>query len=175
MKIMIDPGHGGDDNGAAYGYAEEDDINLSIGYLLRCLLQQEGYEVYMTRERDIYVPLAKRCDYANHIGVDLFISLHCDAWHDETTKGISTHIYTNANADTEKIADKIHSVLIEKFPTHTNRGLKRSNFYVLRNTKMPALLVECEFISNYDMRKWLHEPENQYDIATAIVEGVKNV
>jgi len=172
--IVVDPGHGGQDNGAAYGYAEEDDINLSVAYLLRCAMQQKGFEVRMTRESDIYVSLESRCNFANALGANLFISIHCDAWHQETVKGISTHVWRDADSTTKGIASKIHRALTDRFPDHSNRGLKSSGFYVLRNTSMPALLIECEFLSNPDTREFLHEPENQFAIANAI-SGAINV
>jgi N-acetylmuramoyl-L-alanine amidase len=174
MKIMIDPGHGGADNGAAYGYAEEDDIALIVAFLLRCELEKEGHKVLMTRERDVFVSLSDRCMMANQAGADLFVSVHCDAWHKETTSGISTHIYTGAGSITDGIARLIHIALTERFPDHNNRGVKLSNFCVLRNTIMPALLIECEFISNPETRKFLREPENQLAIARAITRGVSS-
>lgn len=172
---MIPVGHGGNDNGATRGFAEEDDINLSVSYLLRCLLQQEGFSVLMTREKDMSVDLQQRCVFANGINAHLFVSIHCDAWHNKTVKGISTHIYTRASAVSTDVARKIHQSLLGRFPDHANRGIKKSNFYVLRNTKMPAVLIECEFVSNPDMRKFLKEPENQFAIASSIMNGIKNV
>lgn len=170
--ICIDPGHGGIDNGAAYGYAEEDDINLSVAYLLRCALQTADHEVIVIRETDIFVSLENRCVLANSFGADLFVSIHCDAWHKETTRGISTHIWKGAGHATWGIGKNIHQALTDRFPDHANRGLKSSDFCVLHHTKMPAVLVECEFISNPKMRKFLTEPENQFAIALAIAKGI---
>lgn len=172
MKIMIDPGHGGADNGAAYGCAEEDDIALSVSYLLRCELEKRGHEVLMTRERDEFVSLSDRCMMANQAGVDLFVSVHCDAWHKTTVSGISTHIYRGASTITDGIARMIHISLMERFPDHVNRGVKLAGFCVLKNTVMPAVLVECEFISNPKMWRFLKEPGNQLAIARAIADGV---
>jgi len=173
MKICIDPGHGGDDSGAAYGFSEEDDINLLVGYFLRCALEKHGVDVIMTREKDNYVSLQNRCDIANNADADLFISIHCDAWHNKTTSGMSTHMYRNAGAETAVLAKQIHAHLIGRFPDHVNRGVNKAGFYVLKHTKMPAVLVECEFISNPDMRKFLHEPENLLYIADAIADAIK--
>lgn len=174
MKIIcIDPGHGGADNGASYGSVDEDNINLEIGFMLRFLLQKNGFEIYMTRDKDVYIPLADRCTFANQVCADMFVSIHCDAWHSETTKGISTHIYRNAGTKTTKIAESIHNALIGRFKDHTNRGLKKSGFYVLKNTSMPAVLIECEFISNPEMRNFLANPENQFALAYAITNGLK--
>lgn len=174
--ICIDSGHGGLDNGASYGFVDEDDTNLSVAYLLRCCLERYGFEVFMTRESDVYIGLQNRCDIANTIQADLFVSLHCDAFHNETVKGISTHIHTNANVETEAIADDIHMALIKRFHDHTNRGLKKSGFYVLnpKHIKMPSVLVECEFLSNPKTRSFLKEPENQFAIANTIADAIKD-
>lgn len=171
--ICVDPGHGGIDNGAMYGYVEEDDTNLSIAFLLRCCLEKYDFEVYMTRDTDIYVTLQNRCELANTMGADLFMSLHCDAFHNETVKGISTHVYRYATDRSRKIADEVQKSLIKRFPEHSNRGVKEAGFYVLKHTKMPAMLVECEFLSNPDTRNFLHEPENQFAIANVIADAIK--
>ena len=172
-KICIDPGHGGADNGAAWGHAEEDDINLSVAYLLRCELEKRGVEVVMTREADVYVALADRCMMANQAGVDFFVSIHCDAFHNETASGISTHVFRGASDVSMALADRVQTALLKRFPDHLNRGVKLAGFYVLRHTLMPAVLVECEFISNPETRRFLREPENQLAIARAVAEGIR--
>ena len=172
MKIVIDPGHGGEDNGAAWGYAEEDDINLSVAFLLRCELEKRGVHVLMTRERDTFVSLSDRCMAANQVRADLFVSIHCDAFHKQTASGISTHVYGGASLLSMDIAGKIQGALASRFPDHVNRGVKPAGFYVLKNTVMPAVLIECEFISNPETRRFLREPENQLAIARAIAKAV---
>lgn len=173
LVIVLDAGHGGDDNGAVWGYTEEDDTNLSIAYLLRCELKQSGHVVHMTRERDIERSLSYRADFANSRGADLFISIHCDAFHHETASGMSTHIHPRCSARSREIANNIQSSLISSFHGHRNRGIRESNFQVLRETKMPALLIECEFLSNKDTRRFLKEPENQLGLARAIAKGIE--
>ena len=170
-RIVVDPGHGGPDNGAAWGHAEEDDVNLIISYLLRCELEKGGCEVMLTRERDEAVALIDRVGFANSKLADLFISIHCDAFHDVTARGISTHIYLGGSTISHMVGERIQEGLMERFPGHVNRGVKLSNFYVLRNTVMPAVLVECEFLSNLETRRFLREPENQLAIARAIAAG----
>jgi N-acetylmuramoyl-L-alanine amidase len=176
-KIFIDPGHGGADNGASYGFVEEDDTNLIIAYLLRFWLRArkhldwDEYTVRLSREKDIYVSLSDRCRMANDWGTDIFVSIHCDAFHNSTVTGISTHIYEKTKVS-EPLGTAIQTQLIKTFPDHHNRKLKRSNFYVLRETKMPACLVECEFLSNPETRAFLKEPENQLALAEAIGKGI---
>ena len=172
MKIVIDPGHGGDDNGAAWGYAEEDDINLIISFLLRCELEKCGFDVILTREQDRAVRLSSRTYLANEIQTDLFISIHCDAFHNISASGMSVHVHPECSDATVAIATKIITKMAERFPDHRNRGVRESNFHVLRETKMPAVLVECEFLSNSKTRKFLREPENQLALARAISKGV---
>ena len=172
-RIMIDPGHGGDkDNGAVYGFVEEDDTNLAIGYLLRCELQRKGHTVIMTRVKDEEVLLSDRTIFANEMQVDLFVSIHCDAYHKDTAQGMTVHVSLNGSKTSRKVAYNIQEALSDRFPKHRNRGMKESNFQVLRETKMPAVLVECEFLSNEETRKFLHEPENQLALARAIATGI---
>lgn len=170
--IMVNPGHGGKDNGAAYGFVEEDDINLAISYLLRCELQMQGHTVAMTREKDIDMSLANSVNFANDINAELFVSIHCDAYHKETAHGMTVHVSPNASKESREVASKIVRFLSDMFPQHRSRGVKESNFYVLRKTKMPAVLIECEFLSNEETRKFLHEPENQLYLARAIAYAI---
>lgn len=174
-KIAIDPGHGGPENGVAWGYTHEDDVNLGIAYLLRCELLHHAFFEYvvLTRERDEFISLSDRVLLANTNQADLFISIHCDAYHNTTVQGISTHVHPAAAEDTVEIADGIQRSLIKMFPDHVSRGTKRSNFQVLRETFMPAILVECEFLTNPQMRRFLREPENQLALARAIAGGVE--
>ena len=176
-KVFLDPGHGGFDNGAAWGekydYLEEDDLNLNIGFLLRYELLLSGFEVRMSREKDEPVTLGRRVALANYWKADIFISIHADAFHNITAKGISTHIYTHASQESLILATWVQTGLIKKFIDHTNRGVKKSNFYVLHHTAMPAALVECDFISNPESRRFLKEPENQLALAQAIGGGIK--
>jgi len=171
--IVIDPGHGGEDNGAAYGFVEEDDTNLSIAYLLRAELVQCGCNVLLTREKDVAVSLRARCNFANEQNAGLFVSIHCDAFHQESASGMSVHIHPECGEITRTVAERIRLMLMMDFPGHTQRGIRQSNFSVLRHTKMPAVLIECEFLSNAETRDFLHEPENQLALARTIAKGIR--
>jgi len=177
-EIFIDPGHGGNDNGATWGeeydYVEEDDLNLIISFLLRYELLLAQSEAKLSRERDIYVSLADRAKIANEWNADVFVSIHADAWHNETAKGFSVHVYPYCKRETLDLADRVLKELVRQFPQHTNRGIKRSNFHVLRKTNMPAILIEAEFLSNKDTRRFLKEPENQLAIGQAIARGIQS-
>ncbi len=176
MKVFVDPGHGGDDNGAAYGerldYVEEDDLNLVIAFFLRNELKNMGHAVAISREDDVFVSLHDRAVDANAWHADVFISIHCDAWHEVTTKGISAHIHPYCSKDARIFAKDVHSALLAAFPKHANRGIVENNFQVLRDTRMPAVLIECEFVTNPETRHFLKEPATQLALARAIAQGV---
>ncbi len=176
QKIFIDPGHGGEDNGAAYGgrldYVEEADLNLIIAFLLRAELKALGHYVAMSREEDVFVSLRDRAVDANGWHADAFVSIHCDAWYKETTSGISTHIHPHCSNGTRVLARHIHDALMRSFPAHSNRGIKENNFQVLRDSRMPAVLVECEFVTNEKTRRFLKAPANQLALAKAIAAGI---
>lgn len=170
--IVIDPGHGGEDNGAVWGYTEEDDINLTVSFHLRCELEKQDFKVLMTRESDKHVLLSDRVGFANRMKADLFVSIHCDAFHKITARGMSVHVHPECSFDSLNTAERIRLMMAARFEDHLNRGVRKSNFHVLRETKMPAVLVECEFLSNPKTRKFLREPENQLALARAISRGI---
>lgn len=171
FKICLDPGHGGTDNGAVYGFAEEDDINLAVGFYLDYELRLAGIANHMTRKKDVFVSLEQRSMDANIKRPDLFVSIHCDAYHKKTVSGMSVHVYKHPSMGAIRAAKLIERQLLIHFPQHRHRGIKKSNFHVLRETRMPAILVECEFLSNPDTRKFLREPENQKRLAQSIARG----
>jgi len=174
MKVCIDPGHGGTDPGAVGKVPftlNEKDVNLSISLLLEKELQAKGHTVFLTRNTDIFVPLGSRASFANQKNVDIFISIHCNSSTSKSAEGIETWIFTDSNAG-KNLAEPVQKSLISTFPTHRNRGVKEANFQVLRETEMPAILVECEFISNSTQLQFLSDKDNQKKIAQAIALGI---
>ena len=94
FTIVIDPGHGGKDPGRANeSGVEEKDIVLNISIMLAEMLKNDGNEVILTRDKDIFISLRKRASIANEADADLFISIHCNAWHKESVYGSETFIY----------------------------------------------------------------------------------
>jgi len=145
-QIIIDPGHGGLDNGASYGYIDEDDTNLAISYYLDYELSLAGVDHTMTRTKDEYISLDERVFKTNIINPELFVSIHCDAFHSHTISGMSIHIYKYPSMGAVTAAEAIERQLLIHFPEHRYRGIKRSDFKVLRDTNVPAVLIECEFL-----------------------------
>jgi len=171
--IVIDPGHGGDDHGAEYGGVAEKDINLAIAEFLAFRL--EGVRALLTRTEDAGLALFDRVEFAHKHGADLFVSIHCDAFEQSSAAGMSVHIHPRCGGSTHRFAEGVHQALIEDFPDHRDRGIRESDFFVLRKTRCAAMLIECEFLSNPGMRDFLTDPGNQLAIANAIARGILTV
>ncbi|MBU0943541.1 MAG: N-acetylmuramoyl-L-alanine amidase [Proteobacteria bacterium] len=175
MKICIDPGHGGTDPGAVGRCGDQDlcehDIALQICLSLEELLLEQGHLTYLTRRVDRNLSLPARTQFANRYQADLFISIHCNAAYQPTAAGIETWIHPFSNVG-RQYATPIQKSLTQALSDHKNRGVKEADFHVLRETAMPAVLVETEFISNPEQAEFLAKGENQRRIAQAIAEGI---
>jgi N-acetylmuramoyl-L-alanine amidase len=179
MKICIDPGHGGYDPGAiGPSGLKESHVTLSIALKLREKLQLQGIQVVMTREWDtalgdnINADLNNRVQFANRNNSDYFISVHCNSSVNHSSKGTETYCY-KFGGNGEKLARAIQSKLIGVTGL-TNRGVKEGNFAVLRNTVMPAVLIETAFISNPAEEGRLADDSWRDKSAEAIAVGVCN-
>jgi len=168
-KIIIDPGHGGSDPGAVSKGAVEKDINLSIALFLQYELLLKNYGVSLTRVDDETLSLSDRCGIANTKEADLFVSIHCDAFDDERPSGMTVFKYPSVK---HNLAECIQTKLAKDFSDHMQRGVKEERFYVLRKTKMPSVLIECEFITNPNGREFLTRPENRVNLAHSIANGI---
>ena len=153
MKVVLDPGHGGDDSGAVFRDLKEKDITLDI-----CLAAMERLQLFhwvaLTRTFDMYVPLDSRVKIANWWKADLFVSIHCNADPDSDepgmpeAKGEEIWIYPDSLTG-RHVAEAVKSHVDEFFSEHRFRGIKESEgLYVLRRTQMPAILIEVGFIDN---------------------------
>lgn len=145
-KICLDYGHGGTDPGAVYKGRKESDDNLALGKEVAAELRRHGLEVAETRTADRTVSLGERSGFANSKGSDYFISFHRNAFKPEQAKGVETYTYTSPSAKSAQLAEKIQSALVGA--GFVNRGVKRANFHVLRETKSPAILVEVGFLDH---------------------------
>lgn len=146
VKLCFDYGHGGRDPGACYlGRKESDDV-LSLGMELASFLRNRGIVVDETRTTDRTVGLWERVRFENKENYDFFISFHRNAYRPEVATGAETFTYLRARPEAYGLASSIQSALAKI--GFRNRGVKRGNFYVLRNTRAPALLVEIGFLDN---------------------------
>ncbi len=156
--VVVDAGHGGKDPGAHGNGLLEKDLNLDIVKALKKYLDEDkSIHVYYTRLEDIYPSLQDRCDVANEVEADLFLSVHNNAYY-EKHHGTETLYYPTENDKglTSKNAAKIFQSNMIKYLESYNRGLKkRPDLYVLNKTFMPAVLVEVGFVTNDDEAKKL--------------------
>lgn len=165
MRIFINPGHDVQlDPGACGNGLREADVVLAIGKRVENYLRVVGFEVKLFQ----YDGLGEICYDANSWKADLFVSIHCNAA-TGTAKGTET--YSSGGMKSKRLAEKIQAQLINSLPV-VNRGVKEANFYVLKNTEAPAVLVETAFIDNPDDAKLLVEKEDEF--ARAIARGVSD-
>ena len=176
--IVVDVGHGGQDRGAkAHNpYCEEKKICLLTARLVKQYLEQLGYHVVMTRSTDSALSLSRRVEIAKQAHANIFVSVHYNSSRSPEAKGIEVFFFdskenkTRATAS-KKLADLILTRIIRKTSANS-RGVKKGNFYVIRETSMPAVLVEGGFISNPQERTLLKSRAYQEKIAQGIADGV---
>lgn len=183
MTIVVDPGHGGPDPGAIgpTGTYEKNNT-LPVALELSGLLRSAGARVILTRSTDVtpaegtyssLSDLQTRTKIANEQNADLFISLHNDSFSNPDVGGTTT-FYSSASpvaARSKALADSIQSELVKVIALN-NRGVKDAAFYVLKNTKMPAVLVEIGFISNPTEEQLLGAPDFQRKTALGVYRGI---
>lgn len=179
--IVLDPGHGGDDPGTiGVGPTTEAENVLAIAWELRNMLEKAGAEVIMTRYRDSTSAaaasggqneqLAARVATANRGSGQIYVSLHND-WNDNATvRGTSVHFYKPQDL---ALAESLQQSLVGQLKT-VDLGVKRSNFYVLRNTNIPAALVEIGFLSNAQEAALLARPSYRLEVARGLLAGIND-
>ena len=165
--VFIDVGHGGHDNGSAHNRYVEDEINLQISKMVAKKLENQNIKVEISREKDEYVSLAKRTEMANRSQADLFVSIHQNGSNNKNAHGVET-MYMGNNAALAKI---MQQSLINSTNAN-NRGPKKANLQVLRDNTLPAVLVECGFISNINEGYKLSTVAYQEKVANGIVNGI---
>lgn len=174
MTICIDPGHGGTDPGAIGKEPfrlEEKTFTLSLALMLQEELIKHMYPVVMTRKQDRTLSLGARAAFANRYEADLFVSIHANAAASITAEGMEVFHFPGSRPGNQ-FARSVLDRMLAAFPDHKNRGVKEANFAVLRLTSMPAILVECEFLTNPIQLQFLADPDKQQLLASAIATGI---
>ncbi|MCK3897242.1 cell wall hydrolase [Streptococcus suis] len=191
--VYIDPGHGGRDSGASYGGVHEKNLALSVSNKLRENLLQYGINVLMTRTGDYDVDFkTERSRMTNASNADLFISIHFNAtgagvsnatgietyWYQynpEYQPKINKEMHNNPTrlAESEILANKVQESLIKETGA-VNRGVRRETFAVLRETAIPAILVELGFMDNPSELQVIKQDSYHTRLAKALAQGVMN-
>ncbi|NQR37039.1 cell wall hydrolase [Streptococcus suis] len=191
--VYIDPGHGGRDSGASYGGVHEKNLALSVSNKLRENLLKYGINVLMTRTGDYDVDFkTERSRMTNASNADLFISVHFNAtgagvsnstgietyWYQydpEYQPKINKEMHNNPTrlAESEILANKVQESLIKETGA-VNRGVRRETFAVLRETAIPAILVELGFMDNPSELQVIKQDSYHTRLAKALAQGVMN-
>lgn len=180
--IVIDAGHGGKDTGtlSEKNRYEEKMLTLQTAQMVKTFLSELGYNVVLTRETDLFVPLEKRAAIANNLQANLFVSIHYNFCQADSADGIEVFYYKGDSAAKEprltasrKLGEEVLARVV-KHTGATSRGVKTANFAVIRETKMPAILIEGGFLSNPKEREKLKDPQYRRYLAWGIAKGVDN-
>ena len=178
--IVIDPGHGGNDPGAiGFSGSYEKDINLEIATKLYEKLKEKDYKVILTRDRDEYIENLSRAELANRRRARVFISIHGNSLeNNNTVEGIQVLYYpdrksTIGDLDNNELAKIVMNSMIIGTGAKDKGIIEREDLIVLNQTKMPAILIECGFISNENEEKLLLTDEYQDRLVNSIVNGIE--
>lgn len=189
--IVVDPGHGGIDGGAGKkNDIFEKDINLQVSAKLKKELIVEGFQVIMTREEDVSLEnfsnikgsryrrdLDARKTIINNNKPLAFISIHCNSSKKTSAKGIKVYYYPES-IEGEKLAKSISQSIDENFykaymkEENLRTEILTEDFFILRETDYPGVLIEVGFLTNPEENKLLREDEYQRQIARAIKKGI---
>jgi N-acetylmuramoyl-L-alanine amidase len=169
--VVIDAGHGGFDRGGIPGQrVAEKTMNLDVALRLRTVLTASGYRVVMTRSTDVFVPLGTRVAIANSYSNAIFVCVHFNSATRRGANGVETYFYSQESLP---LASAIHYNVVGSAPS-SNRGVRRRGYYVLRKTRIPAVLVECGFLTNPSEAEYAQSAAYRQKLAEAIARGVRS-
>lgn len=169
--VVIDAGHGGFDRGGIPGQRiAEKTMTLDVAQRLKQVLQAGGYRVVMTRDSDVFVPLPMRVAIANSYRNAIFVCIHFNAAPRGGATGVETYFYSSESLP---LASAIHYYVSRGAPS-PNRGVRRRGYYVLRRTNIPAVLVECGFLTNPNEAQYAQTISYREQLAEEIAHGIRN-
>ena len=177
VVIVIDPGHGGEDPGkVGVNDVLEKDLNLQVAQKVQKLMDEAGIEIVMTREDD-NVPTAKKKDLEERIQLinstnpTLALCIHQNSYPDAAIKGAQVFYYTPSE-EAKEAATIVQEELRTVDPSNTRAIKANDTYYMLKNTKVPTIIVECGFLTNPEEAEKLTNEEYQDQLAKAICNGI---
>ena len=171
--VVIDPGHGGPDPGAiGIGGLKEADVVLDVSKRVRNLLIEKGVKVRLTRNNEVDLDLAPRVSIANRTDADIFVSIHANASRGKRRdiNGLETFYYAGWRG--RLLAKKIQKQILKVSPGSPDRGVRQGRYFVIKNTRMPAVLVEIGFLTGRLDARRLEKSIHRKRIAYAITKGI---
>ena len=173
FSVVIDPGHGGPDPGAiGIGGIKEADVVLEVSKIVEKLLSGKGVKVSLTRNKQVDLDLSPRVYFANKTNSDIFVSIHANASRGKRRdiNGLETFYFRGWRG--RLLAKRIQKQILRVSPGSPDRGVKQGRFYVIKNTKMPAVLVEIGFLTGRLDARRLEKAAHRKRIAYAISKGI---
>jgi N-acetylmuramoyl-L-alanine amidase len=170
ITVVIDAGHGGYDRGGIPSQSvPEKEMTLDVAQRLKKVLSGIGYRVVMTRDSDVFVPLGTRVAIANSYSNAIFVSIHFNSAKRTGAGGIETYFYDRQSLP---LASAIHYFVAGGAPS-SNRNVRRRGYFVLRKTSIPAVLVECGFLTNPTEAAYAQTASYRQKLAEEIAAGVR--
>ena len=176
--IILDAGHGGLDSGKiGINDQEEKDINLKIALKIKKLLEEQGISVMMTRSADERLSetqtedLKARTEIMNRSNAALAVSIHQNSFRDSSVSGAQVFYYPDSD-EGRKAADAIQEELNDMQPDNRKEVKANDTYYILKNTEIPVVIVECGFLSNYTEAEKLADDSYQSVVAGAADRGI---
>lgn len=167
--FVIDAGHGDQDRGATVEGVSEKHLTLDTARRLAYILRNQGHKVIMTRDRGNFLTLGARSDIGNSYGDAIFVSVHYNYSGNTLATGVETYYYHESS---QLLAAYVQAYILDSMNVH-NRGVKSASFSVIRRTtRIPAILVECGFVSNASDRAIMCKGSYRQSVAAAIAKGL---
>jgi N-acetylmuramoyl-L-alanine amidase len=186
--IILDPGHGGEDSGAVgINGSYEKDLNLTISQIMKDLLTVCGYSVIMTREEDVLLfdeenqspkksqDLKNRVDFGTKYPDAIFVSIHMNKFSQEKYRGLQVY-YSPNRPESSSLAEWIQTTVRCSLQPDNNRQIKAatSSIYILHRIQIPAVLIECGFLSNAEEESLLTDSAYQMMLAGTICSALNS-
>ncbi len=173
--ILLDPGHGANDEGAKMYGCIEKNLCLLTALHLKNLLQSRGYKIILTRAHDEFVSLDKRVDIANQANCALFVSIHYNAAKSKEASGVEI-FYPKHQDSRQQVSKQLAQNVLQKMIVKTgakSRGVKAGNYHVIRETKMPAILIEGGFMTHPIEGQMLGSLNYIQQLSEGIADGIE--
>lgn len=177
IVIVVDPGHGGEDPGkVGINDVLEKDLNLQISKKVIKLLKEAGFKIVMTREDD-NVPTSKKEDLEQRVKLindtkpTLALCIHQNSYPDAAIHGAQVFYYTHSE-EAKAAATTVQEQLLAIDSTNTRAIKANDTYYMLKNTEVPTIIVECGFLTNPEEAEKLTQEDYQDQVAQAICEGI---
>jgi N-acetylmuramoyl-L-alanine amidase len=166
--VVIDAGHGGHDNGGQWGRVYEKHLALDTAVRLEQNLKRMGYHTVMTRRSDYFLSLPQRVAIGNRYKNAIFVSIHFNYTWKQHVSGTETFYHSREG---QRLAYHVQRSLVRRTRT-VDRSAKFARYYVIRNSTLPAILVEGGFVSNERERLRMKSGDFREAIARGVAEGI---